>query len=66
MQRKGWQQPGWHEVIELEDKNLSPIDLLILYVRLTSTRPLVGDLFYLSLKKVHTPLLRNGSTNRIH
>jgi len=29
MQRKGWQRPGWHEVVQLQDKNLSPLHLLL-------------------------------------
>ena len=36
MQRKGWRKPGWHEVIALDNVDMSPWHVLLLYVRLTA------------------------------
>ena len=53
MQRTGWRSPGWHEVMVLDNADLSPCDLLLLYVPLTARQANPGYPVFLAL---HAPI----------
>ena len=66
-QRKGWSHPRWEEVIRLPLKFLSPWDLLLRYVQLTSSFETPGGPLLLSHNPPKPPLgqYHRGVTKRL-
>jgi hypothetical protein len=56
MQRKKQRLPSWHEVIALEDNDISPLHLLLLYVQLTASMGRPGGPVFLAFKSPYKPL----------
>ena len=54
-QRKGWSQPRWEEVIRLPLRFLSPWDLLLRYVQLTSSFGTPGVPYFFHTNPPHPP-----------